>query len=217
MILGCKPAASPTADLTSPSQETRDAVAKILRVTAKPPSKIKWFFFTYHIKTGENETNILSLLHSYNLSTQPEAGMGGLTDYAEYRLDDYWLLGCLYDDNDKSLMRWKLISRWCNVFFLPPTNFSGVWITYYANGQKSSESNYKDGNRSGEFISFYPDGSKSSVRHYNHGMNDGLYTQFFPSGETQYQVQYSNNVRGEIGIWYNKDGTTNHVTKYPKP
>ncbi len=220
LILGCKPAVSPTTDLASPSQKARDAAAKALRANAKPPWKIKWFFFTSRIKTGETETNILELLRSYKLKTQPEAGMGGLGEYYEYRLDDYWLLGCEFNNNDYKrliLEKWKLVSRWRDVFILPPTNFSGVWITYYVNGQKSSESNYQDGNRSGEFMSFYPDGSKSSVRHYDHGVAQGLYTQYFPSGRIQYQVQYSNNVRGEIGIWYNEDGTTNYVKNHSKP
>jgi len=220
LILGCKPTANPTSDLASPSQETRDAAAKILRATAKPSSKIKWFFFTSHIKIDETQSNLFNLLRAYNLSTQPESGMGGVGEYWEFRLDDYWLLGCEFNNNDYTrliLEKWKLVSRWRDVFILPPTNFSGVWITYYANGQKSSESNYQDGNRSGDFMSFYPDGSKSKVWHYGHGVREGLYTQYFPSGRIQYQMQYSNNVRGEIGIWYNEDGTTNHTTKYPRP
>ena len=57
-----KPDNLPTSDLASPSQEIRDAAAKVLRATAKPPSKIKWFFFTCHLKKGETETNIFELL-----------------------------------------------------------------------------------------------------------------------------------------------------------
>ncbi|HXR48185.1 MAG TPA: hypothetical protein VN784_12175 [Candidatus Limnocylindrales bacterium] len=220
LISGCKPATAPTADLASPSQATRDATAKILRATAKPPSKLKWFFFTCHIRNGEDETNILALLRSYKLSAQPETGFGGIGEYREYRLDDYWLLGCEFNNNDihaRPLTGWKLVSRWRDYFMLPATNFSGVWITYYANGQKSSEANYTNGSRSGEFTSFYPNGSKSQVWHYENWKANGLYTQYFPSGQIQYQVQYSNNVRVGFGVWYNKDGSTNHVTDYSKP
>jgi hypothetical protein len=216
LIAGCKPATRPTADLASPSQETRDAAAEVLRATAKPPHKIKWFFFTCHIRKGENQTNILALLRSYHLNTQPEGGFGGLVNYYVYRLDDYWLLDCAFDSNDNSLMRWKIIPGWRDYFTLPPTNFSGIWITYYANGQKSSQGNFKDGSRSGEVITFYPEGSKSSVWHYNRGLPQGLYTSYFPSGQMQYQVQYSNNVRVGTGVWYNQDGSTNHVTDYLK-
>lgn len=220
LISSCKPANSPTADLASPSQETRDAAAKILRATAKPSSKIKWFFFTSHIKIGETQSNLFNLLRAYNLSTQPESGMGGLGEYWEYRLDDYWLLGCDFNNNDYTrliLEKWRLTPRWRVVAVWPSTNFSGVWINYYANGQKFTEYKYKDGSRSGECITFDPEGSKRSDWNYEHGVAEGLYSQYFPSGRIQYQAQYSNNVRGEIGIWYNEDGTTNHITKYPRP
>ena len=206
-----------TADLASPSQETRDAAAKILRSTAKPPSKIKWVLRTAFIRTGETQTNIFDFLHAYNLSTQPESGMGGLGEYDEYRLDDYWLLGCEFNNiNYKKLIleKWKLIPRWRDVFFLPPTNFSGVWITYYANGQKSSEGNYKNGNRSGEFISFYPSGSKSSVWNYEHDKANGLWTQYFPSGRIQIQCLLSNYLRIGDMVWYYENGSKQSTTHY---
>jgi len=90
VISGCKPAPSPSADLASPSQEVRDAAAKMLRVTAKPPSKLKWFFFTRHVYKGERETDVLALLRSHHLNTQIEGGLGGGgINYEEFRLDDY--------------------------------------------------------------------------------------------------------------------------------
>ena len=220
LCLGCKPSNSPTADLASPSQETRDAAAKTLRATAKPPPRIKWFFFTSHIKTGETESNILELLRSSNLSTNIVGGMGGLVDYYEYRLDDYWLLGCVFNNNDykrKILEDWKLIPRWRDVWVRPPTNFTGIWITYFANGQTNSEANYKDGFRSGKESYFYPDGSISSVWHYDHDKRNGSWKQYFSSGRIQDQVQYSNNVRIGIRVRYNEDGTTNFIKNYSKP
>jgi hypothetical protein len=57
LIAGCKRASLPTADLSSPSQETRDVAAKILQTKAKAPSKMRWFFFSYHIKTGESQAS----------------------------------------------------------------------------------------------------------------------------------------------------------------
>lgn len=217
LISGCKPATHSTADLSSPSQETRDAAAKILRATAKPPSKLKWLFFTSHIRKGESETNILALVRSYHLNTKPNFGMGGLVDNWVYRLDDYWCLSCDFNDTDKSLMRWKLLPRWRAVAVWPSTNFTGIWINYYANGQRFTEGTYTNGIRSGKFTTFEPDGLKSSVWDYNHGKANGLYTQYFPSGQIQYQVQYSNSVSIGIGVWYNKDDSTNHITDYSKP
>jgi hypothetical protein len=217
LYLLCKPAPLPTSDLASPSQDVRDAAAKVLRANAKPPRKIKWIFFTYHIKAGETETNILELLRSYKLSTQREAGMGGLSDYWEYRLDDYWLLGCEFNNNDytrKILERWKLIPRWRDYYILPPTNFNGIWVTYYANGQKSSEANYINGYRSGEFMNFSPSGSTNSVWHYDHGKANGLWTQYFPSGRIEIQCLYSNQLRVGDMVWYYEDGAKRSILHY---
>src|ERR1022692_1176311 len=90
LYLAYKPDNLPTSDLDSPLQEKRDAAAKILRATAKPPSKLKWFFFTCHIRKGENETNILALIHSYGSSAKIVGGIGmGFVENIDYKLDDY--------------------------------------------------------------------------------------------------------------------------------
>jgi hypothetical protein len=217
LILGCKPVASPTADLASPSQAKRDAAAKILRATATPPSNIKWILRTAFIKTGENKTNILEWLRSYNAGTNPVGGLGGITYSEHYQLDDYWVLGCSYKGDDNSLIQWKLEPRWRAVAVWPATNFSGVWINYYANGQKFTEGNYTNGGRSGEATTFEPDGSKSSVWHYDHDNMEGLWTQYFPSGQIQYQCQYSNNLKVGIEVRFNENGSTNSTKNYSKP
>jgi hypothetical protein len=211
----------PTVDLASPSQAKRDAAAKILRNKVVKPVKFKWLFLTWQLKTNESQTNVLELLRSHNLNTRPESGMGGLGEYDEYRLDDYWLLGCEfnnYDYRNLLLERWKLIPRWRDVFVKPATNFNGVWITYFANGQKSAEANYLNGELSGEYTGFFPeDGSKMVVWHYEHYRPNGSFVQFFHSGQIQYQGQFSNYVR--IGIWvrYNENGSTNFIKDYSKP
>jgi len=206
----------PTSDLASLSQETRDAAAKILRATAKPPSKIKWILRTAFIRKGENETNILALLRYYNSSTGPVGGMGGLVVCYDYQLDDYWVLECVFNDTDKCLLRWKLFPSWRVVAVWPSTNFSGVWINYFANGQKFTECNYTNGSRFGEQITFYPNGSKSSVTQFDNGV-EKRFTGFFPSGRIQSQGQYSNGTTVGTWIQYNEDGSTNHIEVNSKP
>jgi hypothetical protein len=212
-----KPSNLPTANLTSPSQETRDATAKILRATAKPPSKLKWLFFTLHIRKGESEEDILKLLKSYNIKPWPGLIVGSLAEFDEYSLDDYWILNCEYNSDDKSLIEWKLSSGWRGYDVQWPTNFTGVWITYYANGQKFIEGSFTNGIRSGESICFRPNGSTNFVFHFDHDKENGLWSQYYPSGRLQFQCQYSNSVR--VGIWvrYNEDGTTNSVKDLSKP
>jgi len=90
----------------------------------------------------------------------------------DYRLDEAWILKCEYQ-------QWQgqhpgieaLYSR--EVLLSPiyfrvkaPTNFTGVWIEYYINGQKFVESNMKDGLRQGDLTYYKYDGSKSYVEHY---------------------------------------------------
>ena len=217
LYLICRPAALPTSDLASPSQEVRDAAAKILRAHAKPTWKIKWWLLTSHIKIGETETNILELLHSYKLKPEPGIVMGGLGEYAEYQLDYYWTLGCEYNNNDYKrliLEKWKLIPGWSAVGIWPTTNFSGVWITYYANGQKFYEGNFTNGLRHGEHTTFTSDGSKSSVWHYDHDKANGLWTQYFPSGKVQIQCEYSNYARIGDRVWYYEDGSKQSTEYY---
>ncbi len=219
LILGCRPATPPTADLASPSQRTRDAAAAILRSTVKPPSKHKWLWLTRQLRAGENETNILALLQSHRLSTHPEYAFGGLGEARTYRLDDYWCLGCDFNNNDPnslSLERWKLVPSWRAFGVWPSTNFTGVWVNYYANGQKFTEGTYTGGSRSGIYVSFEPDGSIGAVQHYDHGIAHGLCT-LFQAGRIRSQGVYSNNVRAGVWVRYSEDGSTNCVKDYSKP
>jgi hypothetical protein len=214
----CKPAPLPTADLASPSQEVRDAAAKILRVKAKPPSKSIWSFrFTVHLRKGESKTNILALLRSYNLSAHIAGGYGGIGEYDQYRLDDYWLLGVYLDNNDYTnlpLVHWKLVPRWREFYVQPPTNFSGVWTTYYANGQKSTEGHFQNGLRSGAFAIYQPDGWNNTVWNYENDKINGMWTQYYPSGQIEIQCLYSNQHRVGDMVSYYENSSKKFVCHY---
>jgi hypothetical protein len=218
-ILGCGPATPPTADLASPSQRTRDAAAATLRSTVKPPSNRKWLALTRQLRAGENETNVLALLQAHHLSTQAQSGFGGLGEGRTYRLDDYWCLGCNFNNNDPNCLTldsWKLVPGWRAFDVWPATNFTGMWINYYANGQPFSKGSYTNGTRGGEHVTFRPDGSKGSVWHYDHGLADGLCTLYFSSGRIWSQEVYSHG--HPVGVWvtYREDGSTNYVRDYSK-
>ena len=109
---------------------------------------------------------------------------------------NYWRLCCNFNNNDPNsltLEEWKLVPGWRAFDVWPATNFTGVWVNYYANGQKFTEGSYTGGSRSGIFVSF------------------------FHSGRIRFQGVYSNNV--QVGAWvrYSEDGSTNSVKDYSKP
>jgi hypothetical protein len=200
--------ASPSSDLGSPSQEVRDAAAKILRATYTPPSRTNWDSVIASIKVGTPKTNVLELLRTFN--AQPEGcGGGGGIENELYRLDELWLLECTYHFGISNLvfagcaLRQQL--RFISVE--PPTNFTGIWTVYYINGQKSGQGNFKEGRPEGESIRFYPDGSKALVNHSTNGVLNGEETGFFPSGRVKYRGLYEAGSQVGKWIWYNEDGS----------
>ena len=187
--------ASPESDLSSPSQEVRDAAAKTLRDTFNPPPQSKWDSLMSEIKPGITKADVLELLHPLS---RFGAGMG--TKYVEsYQLDNVWALTCFYKyngyppiNNDDLLIKSELAEKMRSVWVNPPPDFTGVWITYYANG------------------------SKSFVIHYNHNVKEDE-TGFYPSGHINYNGSYKGGA--EIGkwIWYNEDGSIKSTKDYSKP
>ena len=109
------------------------------------------------------------------------------------------------------LKRWKLIPACRAVAVWPSTNFTGKWVNYYANGQKFTEGQYKDGLRVGEFVTYYPDGLKNAVYHYKAGEEEGMRTVYYPSGRIQIQCLRSNHATIGTEVLYNEDGTTNRL------
>ena len=146
----------------------------------------------------------------------------GRTGFVEYRLDDLWVLRCDFEYISDNLVKTKLIGqeiveRMRDVWVAPPTKFTGIWITYFVNGQKSREIQYQDGNCSGELTAYNPDGSKNWIQHYDRPIGEYEETGYFPSGRIRYQGQYKTNRESGIWINYNEDGSTNSVKDYSKP
>lgn len=207
MYLFCKPATLPTADLASPSQEVRDAAAKVLRAKAKPTSKIKWALFSVRLKLCKTKNEVLELLKTYGVSKTPVGGWGSIAEYMDYQLDDYWVLTCGFDTNPNQLFYTsKLSPRWREFFVWPATNFTGAWINYYANGQIFCDDHFLNGQRHGECTSYTPDGRKASIWHYDEGKANGMWVQYFPSGQIQMQCLYSNQMRVGDRVWFYTNG-----------
>jgi hypothetical protein len=212
LSLGSKLLASPTSDLSSPSQETRDSAAKILRSSYIPSSRTNWDSLVASIKVGDNKTNVIEMLHRLNIKSGGSAGTGTYESRL-FQLDDFWQLELASEGN--RIVGCQLREQMLDAWILPPTNFSGVWTTYWVNGQKSIEVHVKDGKYSGEFTGFSTNGSKGYVQHYDQGKANGKSIGFFPSGHIEYREQFKADVQIGPTIWYNEDGTTNHIQNLP--
>ena len=206
---------SPTSDLSSSSQEVRDAAAAILRTNYTATARTNWEPVIHGLKKGMTKTNILELLAPYKVADRGGFGGGG-TYNAMYQLDDAWMLNCWYHYDGDILFDWELSPQLRAVWVAPPTNFTGTWTTYFANGQKSHEIHYDAGKYHGDFTAFNPEGKKSHVQHYDHYIMSGEAIGFYPSGRMRYRGTH--NVGKQVGtwIWYNEDGSTNSVKDHSK-
>jgi hypothetical protein len=214
------PSASPL-EIASVSQEKRNAAAKLLRSSYKPPAKTNWTALATSMKPGMGKSNLLELLRPFGATVEMTAG-SGQSHSEDYRLDDAWLLRCAFNNRsrlmaDDTLIRAELVERLRAVWVEPSTNFSGIWITYFVNGEKAREVTYKDGRYSGEFIAYHSDGSKAYTQHFNHHIAEGANTGFYPSGRTNYLGWYKSNKPVGTWIWYNEDGSIQTTRDFSKP
>jgi len=213
-ICGCNLIASPIDDLASPSQETRDAAAKILRATYTPSSRTNWDSLIASIKIGDNKTNVIEMLRRLKIKGGGGAGTGTYESRL-FQLDDSWQLE-LASEGDH-VVGCKLREQMRDLWVLPPTNFTGVWTIYWVNGQRTAEIHVKDGKNFGEFTGFYSDGKKAYVQHFDEQGVNGEDTGFFRSGKINYHGQYKAGTQIGTWIWYNEDGSTNSIKDFSKP
>ncbi len=210
--------ASPLTDLSSPSQETRDEAAKTLRETYKPPPATNWYPLLKALELGAKRTIIEAQLRSSNLVVG--GGLAsGTTKIETYALDDLWALECSFTNSplgvtNSALAHVALKRQLRHVWVQPPTNFTGVWRTYWANGQPCDEFHYKDGHPEGLLTTFYPDGSKGGVGLLHNGVSDGEETTFYPSGKIRSRGTYQAGKPVGVWVWYNKDGSVQSKRDY---
>jgi hypothetical protein len=215
-----KAAASPAADLSSPSPEIRVAAAAKLRVSYRPPPRASWDSLLAKLKLGDARTNVEAILKANAVAEG--AGMGGAGfSHISHRLDEAWVLKCQYrwgsaGWRQETLDARSLELRPSYVNVAAPTNFTGVWILYYVNGQKCMETYMKDGVWSGDQVNYLDDGHKWIIKHYEPGSPEIGYTQYYYRSD---KVMTRGKVDGKgsrIGMWtnYSKlDGSV--VDTYP--
>ena len=68
--------------------------------------------------------------------------------------------------------------------------YSGVAVEYYGNGQKESETGYKDGKLDGKVTTWLENGQKYIEGTYKNGKEDGLWTYWRENGQKWREVTY---------------------------
>ena len=123
------------------------------------------------------------------------------------------------------------------VKYLPnkETPLTGRAESFYDNGQKKLEANYKDGKEVGLTTSWYENGQKAEEENYKDGKKDGLYTIWRENGQKGIEGNWKDgkplsavvwkpngekcpvtNLKGGNGVvvLYNADGTERSRTTY---
>jgi hypothetical protein len=199
-------AASPLDDLASPVQAVRDNAARELRASYQAIPRSKWEPVLEKIKEVQTKGELLKLLSPFHVTMELSLA-NGRSHYCLYRLVNEWTLNCWFENESEKLYDHKIGHSPKPIWVAPPKDYTGKWIAYFVNGQKSHEVNYKQGQYFGEFISFHPDGSRSYVQHYSEKGADGKDTGYYPSGKVRYHARYKDGK--PVGTWVHYDESGN--------
>jgi hypothetical protein len=190
--------------LATVDQAERDVAAKRLREDFAPSPRKTWERLLNSLELGMTKEELLTKLSSEQRKSREDASAAG-SRIETYRLDHAWQLWVWFRD-DEALLETKLVPHIQQVWIAPPADFSGKWVTYFANGQPSHVIEYRAGQYHGKFTANHSDGSKSYVQHYGHDGADGEDTGYFPSGKVSYRAYYSKGKPVGVWTWYNEQG-----------
>jgi hypothetical protein len=184
----------------------RHAAAAQLRGSYVPPKRETWNPLLAAIKPGDTKDAVLARLTPEQAKVISGIGNGG-SHMETYRLDDRWLLRCWFRNDADVLLEASLVERMRDVWIAPPDGFSSTWITYFVNGRKAREVEYREGKYHGQFIAYHGSGGKSYVQHYRGHVAHGEDTGYFPSGKVSYRGRYDAGKQVGVWIWFNEDGS----------
>jgi len=78
---------------------------------------------------------------------------------------------------------------------------------FYKSGSLKIEGNFDDNEaRNGLWVSYYEDGIKWSESFYVHGKKEGHSITFFPNGKVRYVGEYKDDVKTGLWRFYNESG-----------
>ncbi len=202
---------TPLSDLSSPSQETRDAAASMLRMTYHPHTREQLAPLLRILKTGDRMNAVLERLQTIGAKQEKKKNDDGRTASFWYRLDSTWVLHVTFSAG--ALFDTTLIEDVQHVWVAPNDEFTGTWTAYYVNGQRWQTVEYKDGLPDGKWTTFYPDGSVRMVQHFGKDGLEGEEIGYYKTGTIEHRGSYKAGSQTGTWTWYNEDGTVHETSE----
>jgi antitoxin component YwqK of YwqJK toxin-antitoxin module len=82
----------------------------------------------------------------------------------------------------------------------------GLYTEWRENGRKFEGSTYKDGKRHGLYTRWYGPGQKSAEGTYKDGKLDGLWTEWYSNGQKQWEFTFKEGKRDGLHTHWHKNG-----------
>lgn len=83
----------------------------------------------------------------------------------------------------------------------------GLWTTYYRNGQKALEGQYKNDVPTGTFTWWHPNGQKAIEGPYTAGKQSGQWAWWYPNGQRHIRGFYDRGQQAGQWSWWTDEGT----------
>lgn len=206
--------------------EVRAAAARQLRrIVAKYPSrttnirrkdggKAFWMEKVNRIVPGMTKAEAAKILPLFPEAPEKSSLGTGQSHINTYRLDYNWMVKISYHNPDKVIERPTLIKRALPVYVAPPSDYTGMWICWHVNGQKSFEIEFKEGKYDGVFTRLHDNGRKLVEQHYIGHVAEGADTGWFPDGKVMYTAQYRNGKQDGRWVHFYHDGRKQSESSY---
>ncbi len=193
--------------------ELRELLSKTGGLVPGEKDEAFWITKLKQITIGLPKAEVDQLLPPQE-GAQMSIGQGMRAHSVKCRLSNYWEATLNYDATDKIAAPPTLHKSERNVWVPPAPDFSGQWTTYFVNGQKASDIEYKDGEYNGLFVSYYANGKKCYEQHYVNGVAEGSDVGWHDNGKPSYAGQYVHGKQDGTWTWWNADGTKRDETVF---
>lgn len=203
--------------LSDPDGETRAAAAAELRqlIAANPEAKTNnhgeeyWKKQLESVTAGTKYSEVIKSLPAYGKERSED--WSGRSGNARWRLDHYWTVTIHYRNPDTVIKRPTLENKAMRIWVDAAADFTGTWVTWHVNGQKSHEIEYKNGKFHGSFFVFYDNGQKFHQQYYINGVCSGSASVWYPDGSKKCQGNYTHGKKTGTWIYWNEDGSVDTV------